>query len=210
MKLNFKKLDGLIPAIVQDSRTMQVLMLGFMNEESYKQTLKTGKVIFFSRTKKRLWQKGETSGNYLKVVDITTDCDNDSLLIRAEPQGPTCHTGAYSCFGKKENSTLFLQELFALIKDRKEKRPKNSYTTTLFNKGIDEILKKVGEESVEVIIAAKSETKKRLIEESSDLLYHLLILLAEKKVELDEVIDELKGRNGESCISGVRAHNYCK
>lgn len=199
MKLNFKKLNdttgatgvGLIPAIVQDSSTMQVLMLGFMNEEAYAQTKKTGKVTFFSRTKKRLWQKGETSGNYLKVIDVKIDCDNDSLLILAKPQGPTCHKGTYSCFGNKENNTAFLDELFDLIKDRKKKRPQKSYTTSLFNKGLNEILKKVGEESIEVIIAAKSETKKRLIEESGDLLYHLLVLLAKKEVGLDEVIKEL-------------------
>lgn len=194
MKLNFKKLDGLIPAIVQNRSTMQILMLGFMNEEAYKKTLKSGKVTFWSRTKKRLWQKGETSGNYLEVVDIKTDCDKDSLLILANPQGPTCHTGKYSCFGDKENNILFLKKLFDLIRDRKKKRPKNSYTTSLFKKGLDEIVKKVGEESVEVIIAAKSETKKRLVEESADLLYHLLVLLAEKEVDLDEVVAELAQR----------------
>ncbi len=191
MKLNFKKLDGLIPAIVQDSSTMQVLMLGFVNEEAYQKTIKSGKVTFYSRTKKRLWQKGETSGNCLKVIDMKVDCDNDSLLILAEPQGPTCHTGRYSCFGDKENNITFLEELFDLIKNRKEKRPKNSYTTSLFDKGLDEILKKIGEESVEVIIAAKSESNKRLIEELGDLLYHLLVLLAEKEINLDEVVAEL-------------------
>ena len=146
MKLDFKKLDGLIPAIVQDSSTMQVLMLGFMNEEAYKKTLKTEKVTFWSRTKKRLWQKGETSGNYIKVKEIKVDCDNDSLLILAEPQGPTCHKGKYSCFGDKENNVAFLEELFTLIKARKEKRPQKSYTTTLFDKGLDEIIKKIAEE----------------------------------------------------------------
>lgn len=191
MKLNFKKLNGLIPSIVQDSETMQVLMLGFMNKEAYEKTLKSGKVTFWSRTKKRLWEKGETSGKYLEVIKIKTDCDNDTLLILARPKGPTCHTGKYSCFGNKENSTLFLNELFTLIKDRKKRRPKNSYTTSLFDKGLNEMVKKVGEESVEVIIAAKSETKKRLTEESGDLLYHLLVLLAEKKVDLDEVIAKL-------------------
>lgn len=191
MKLNFKKLDGLIPAIVQDSSTMQVLMLGFMNEEAYKKTKMTGRVTFWSRTKKRLWEKGETSGNYLRVIDIKTDCDNDSLLIVAKPEGPTCHKGKYSCFGDKENNALFLNELFDLIKNRRENRPKKSYTTSLFNKGLNEILKKVGEESVEIIIAAKNETKKRLTEETGDLLYHLFVLLAEKEVNLNEVIAEL-------------------
>ena len=195
MKLNFKKLDGLIPAVIQDSETMQILMLGFMNEEAYEVTKKTGRVTFWSRTRKKMWQKGETSGNFLEVVSIGTDCDNDSLLILAKPKGPTCHKGIYSCFGSKKVNALFLEQLSELIKERKKKRPKDSYTTSLFNKGLDEIVKKVGEESVEVIIAAKSESKKRLIEESSDLLYHLLVLLAEKGVEFDEVIGELAQRH---------------
>lgn len=195
MKLNFEKLGGLIPAIVQDSETMQILMLGFMDKEAYELTKKTGKVTFWSRTRKKIWQKGETSGNFLKVIDIKIDCDNDSLLIAAKPKGPTCHKGTYSCFGDKKVNAIFLEQLFNLIKDRKKKRPKNSYTTSLFDEGLNEIVKKVGEESVEVIIAAKSETKKRLIEESSDLLYHLLVLLAEKKVEFDEVIKELMARH---------------
>ncbi|MFA6918317.1 MAG: bifunctional phosphoribosyl-AMP cyclohydrolase/phosphoribosyl-ATP diphosphatase HisIE [Candidatus Gracilibacteria bacterium] len=195
MKLNFEKLNGLIPVIVQDSSTMQVLMLGFMNKEAYEKTAKSGKVTFWSRTRESLWQKGETSGNYLKVVDVKVDCDNDSLLILAKPQGPTCHMGKYSCFGDKENSALFLKELFELINDRKKKRPKKSYTTSLFDKGLNEIVKKVGEESVEVIIAAKGETKKRLIEESGDLLYHLLVLLAEKEVEINDVIKTLIERH---------------
>ena len=194
MKLNFKKLDGLVPAIVQDSSTMQVLMIGFMNEEAYDKTKKTGKVVFWSRTKKRLWQKGETSGDYLEVVNIKIDCDNDSLLIMAKPQGPTCHKGKYSCFGNKENNSMFFEELFDLIRGRKEKRPEKSYTTSLFDKGLDEIVKKVGEESVEVIIAAKSETQERLIEESGDLLYHLLVLLVEKEIGLNKVVEELVRR----------------
>ncbi|MBT3865416.1 bifunctional phosphoribosyl-AMP cyclohydrolase/phosphoribosyl-ATP diphosphatase HisIE [Candidatus Peregrinibacteria bacterium] len=200
-KLNFEKLDGLIPAIVQDSSTMQVLMLGFMNKEAYEQTIETKKVTFWSRTKKRLWQKGETSGDYLEILDIKTDikidCDNDTLLILAKPQGPTCHKGSASCFGEKipRENTFFLKELANLIKDRKEKRPENSYTTTLFEKGLNEIVNKVGEESTEVIVAALNETKQRLIEESGDLLYHLIVLLAEKDIELDKVIEELRGRS---------------
>lgn len=195
MKLNFKKLDGLIPTIIQDSSTQQVLMLGFMNKEAYEATLKSGFVTFWSRTKKRLWQKGEASGNFLKVIEIKDDCDKDSLLISAKPTGNTCHKGIYSCFGNKENTVSFLNKLFELIKNRKQAMPKNSYTTSLFSKGLNEILKKVGEESVEVIIAAKSETKKRLIEESGDLLYHLLALWAEKKVEIKDVVAELARRN---------------
>lgn len=194
MKLNFKKMDGLIPAIIQDSATMQVLMLGFMNEEAYKKTVKTGLVTFWSRSRKKLWQKGESSGNYLEVVSIKKDCDSDTLLILAKPNGSTCHKGRYSCFGEEEKNIYFLEELFDLIKDRKEKRPKKSYTASLFNKGLNEILKKVGEESIETIIAAKSETKKRLIEESGDLLYHLLVLFAEKNIGLNEVIKELVKR----------------
>ncbi|MFA7686188.1 MAG: bifunctional phosphoribosyl-AMP cyclohydrolase/phosphoribosyl-ATP diphosphatase HisIE [Candidatus Gracilibacteria bacterium] len=195
MKLNFKKLNGLVPAIIQDSCTQQVLMLGFMNEEAYKKTLKSRRVTFWSRTKKRLWQKGETSGNFLEVVKIKVDCDNDTLLILAKPNGPTCHTGKYSCFGDKENNTMFLNELFELIKDRKQNMPVDSYTTFLFNRGLNGIIKKVGEESLEVIIAAKSETKKRLIEESGDLLYHLLVLLAEKEVEINDIMKELLKRH---------------
>lgn len=194
LKIDWKKCGGLVPAIIQDCRNMQVLMLGFMNKEALESTVEDGKVTFFSRVKKRLWQKGETSGNYLKVVEIKTDCDKDSLLIFAKPQGPTCHKGKYSCFGDKENNALFFEELFDLIRNRKKKRPENSYTTSLFDKGLNEIAKKVEEESIEVIIAAKSETKKRLIEESSDLLYHLLVLLAEKEVEINEVIKELVER----------------
>lgn len=194
MKLNFKKMDELIPAIIQDDGTMQVLMLGFMNKEAYKKTVKTGLVTFWSRSKGRLWQKGESSGNYLEVVSIKKDCDSDTLLILAKPQGSTCHKGKYSCFGEKNVSVTFLNGLFELIKDRKNKMPKKSYTASLFNKGLNEILKKVGEESVETIIAAKSESKKRLIEESGDLLYHLLVLLAEKNIGLNEVIKELVKR----------------
>lgn len=195
MKLNFKKMNGLIPVIVQDGTTMQVLMLGFMNEEAYKKTIKTGLVTFWSRSRKRLWQKGESSGNYLEVISIKKDCDDDTLLILAKPRGPTCHKGRYSCFGKENISVTFLNKLSELIKDRKSKMPKKSYTSSLFEKGIDEIVKKLGEESIETIIAAKSESKKRLVEESGDLLYHLLVLLAEKEINLNEVVSELIQRH---------------
>lgn len=195
MKLNFKKFGGLIPAIIQNASTNQVLMLGFMNEDAYKLTLKTGVVTFWSRTKKRLWQKGESSENYLKTVKIVSDCDNDTLLISVIPTGPTCHTGRYSCFGDKDRNVTFFNELFELIKNRKASDLKKSYTKSLFDKGTNEIIKKIGEESVEVIIAAKSETKKRLVEESCDLLYHLFVLLASKSIEIDDVIKELLKRN---------------
>jgi phosphoribosyl-ATP pyrophosphohydrolase/phosphoribosyl-AMP cyclohydrolase len=194
-QLNFAKLDGIIPVVVQDVETKAVLMLGFMNEEALRKTIESKKVTFWSRTKKRLWEKGEVSGNTLKLISISADCDNDALLILAKPQGPTCHTGAYSCFGsEKQNGLEFLQELFDLIVARKKELPKNSYTTSLFKKGLVKILAKVKEESDEVLQAAKKETKKRLIEESSDLLYHLFVLLAQKNISLTDIIQELQRR----------------
>ncbi len=194
-KINFKKLNGIVPAVVQDAKTKVVLMLGFMNKEALSKTIESKKVTFWSRTKKRLWEKGEISDNTLKLISISADCDNDTLLILAQPQGPTCHTGAYSCFGTKKQSGLeFLQELYDLITARKKALPKNSYTTSLFNEGFAKILEKVEEESSEVLQAAKKETKKRLIEESSDLLYHLFVLLAQKDISLDDIIQELQRR----------------
>jgi len=195
MKLDFKKMGGLIPVIVQDCSTMQVLMLGFMNEEAYGETVKTGLVTFWSRTKGRLWKKGEVSGNYLEVVSVKADCDQDSLLILVKPNGPTCHKGDVSCFGAGDKGVYFLKELFELIKARKDGKPDGSYTTSLFEKGLGEIARKVGEESIEVIVAAQSETKERLVEESGDLFYHLLVLLAEKEISIDDVIEELLRRH---------------
>lgn len=202
-KLNFKKMNGLVPAIVQDADNKAVLMLGFMNEEAYKQTLEFGKVIFYSRTRDRLWQKGEESGNFLEVVSIAVDCDEDTLLINAKPKGPTCHTGEYSCFEKNESGPgagdsgdlTFLCKLFELIADRKEKMPADSYTTSLFEKGIDKILEKIGEEAVEVIIAAKNKSKQRIVEESCDLIYHLFVMLVEKNVGLENLSKEFKKRH---------------
>lgn len=191
-KLDFSKLNGLVPAIVQDAETLQVLMLGFMNKEALEKTLSEGKVTFFSRSKNRLWQKGETSGNFLKVVEIKVDCDNDSLLILARPEGPTCHTGTESCFGKSEFDLI---QLFKLIKERKEKMPKNSYTSSLFTDGLDKIIAKIEEEAEEVVRAAKSEGKQRLIEESCDLLYHLFVLLSNENITIDEIQAELKKRH---------------
>lgn len=193
-KLNFKKLNGLIPVIIQDFDTDKILMLGFMNEEAYKKTLKEGKVTFFSRTKKRLWTKGESSGNFLKVVKILSDCDNDSLLIKTIPQGNTCHTGKYSCFGEKEDSLKFLENLFELIKGRRSKSKKGSYTSSLFAAGLQKILQKVGEEAVEVIVAGGNETRERLVEESVDLIYHLMVLWEMKNVEIKEIIREMRKR----------------
>ena len=191
-KLDFSKLNGLVPAIVQDSETRQVLMLGFMNKEALQKTLSDGKVTFFSRGKKRIWKKGETSGNFLQVLEIKVDCDSDSLLIIAKPVGPTCHTGTESCFGKSE---FDLMQLFKLIKKRKEKMPENSYTSSLFNDGPDKILAKIEEETEEVVRAAKSEGKQRLIDESCDLLYHLFVLLNNEGISIIDIQEELNKRH---------------
>ncbi|MEK9165568.1 MAG: bifunctional phosphoribosyl-AMP cyclohydrolase/phosphoribosyl-ATP diphosphatase HisIE [Patescibacteria group bacterium] len=196
MQLDFQKLNGLIPAIIQDSITNQVLMLGFMDKAAYAKTIKTKKVCFYSRTKKKLWTKGETSGNFLNVIKIKTDCDSDCLLIKVKPQGLTCHKGKYSCFGEKPaESCQFLFFLFDLIKERKKTLPAKSYTASLFNQGLEKILEKIDEEAGEVQKAAKEESKKRLIEEGADLLYHLFVLMAEKRITLQEIVKELQKRN---------------
>lgn len=192
MKLNFKKLGGLIPAIIQDVNTQQVLMLGFMNAEAFEQTKKTKKVTFYSRTRKKLWTKGETSGNFLEVIKIIPDCDNDTILILANPIGNTCHTGEYSCFGEEEFS---LKKLEKIIQKRKKEMPAGSYTTELFKKGLDRITQKVGEEATEVVIASKNRDKKKLKEEVSDLIYHLLVLLTEKKITIEDIEKTLKKRH---------------
>jgi phosphoribosyl-AMP cyclohydrolase / phosphoribosyl-ATP pyrophosphohydrolase len=195
-QLNFEKLGGLIPAIVIDKNNNQVLMLGFMNKESLNKTMETNLVTFFSRTKNSLWTKGETSGNYLKLIDILPDCDSDSLLIYAEPQGPTCHTGNYSCFGIENTASLnFLNELFKLIKQRKKELPENSYTTKLFKDGSNRIIQKVGEEAVETIIAAKNKDKNEIINETSDLIYHLFVMLTDLNIEFSEIANNLKKRS---------------
>jgi phosphoribosyl-ATP pyrophosphohydrolase/phosphoribosyl-AMP cyclohydrolase len=196
-KLNFGKMNGLIPAIVIDNKNEQLLMLGFMNKEALQKTLETNLVTFFSRTRNELWVKGRTSKNYLHVVEISSDCDHDTILIRATPDGNVCHTGAYSCFeGIKNISTKnFVLQLYDLIKDRKKNRPENSYTTKLFNEGENRIIQKFGEEAVETIIAAKNGNRKEIIDETSDLIYHMLVMLAEKEIELDDVINNLKKRH---------------
>ncbi|MDF1610678.1 MAG: bifunctional phosphoribosyl-AMP cyclohydrolase/phosphoribosyl-ATP diphosphatase HisIE [Stygiobacter sp.] len=194
-KLNFQKLNGIIPAVIVDASTDKVVMLGFMNKEALNKTLETRLVTFFSRTKNSLWTKGETSGNYLNLVDIKIDCDNDSLLIYANPQGPTCHTGNYSCFNVKKDSIKFLEELFELIKKRKIELPENSYTTKLFNQGENRIIQKVGEEAIETVIAAKNNDKVEIINEVSDLIYHLFVLLSEKEIELTEIVTNLENRH---------------
>jgi phosphoribosyl-AMP cyclohydrolase / phosphoribosyl-ATP pyrophosphohydrolase len=189
--------DGLAPAIVQDAHTREVLMLAYMNEESLARTLETGQTWFWSRSRNELWHKGATSGNTQEVVALTTDCDNDAIVVLVEPAGPACHTGARSCFElhlPEHHPGGLLHELYDIIKSRQEDRPAGSYTTYLFDKGLDKILKKFGEEAAETIIAAKNEDKKQLVAETADLLYHLLVLLVARDVNLDNVRDELAQR----------------
>jgi len=195
-KLNFEKLNGLVPAVIQDARTNQVLMVGFMNQEALEKTLADKKVTFYSRTKKRLWQKGETSGNFLEYVTMKKDCDDDSLLIKAIPHGPVCHTNQFTCFGEDEivDTGSLLHRLEEIISDRRQKMPEGSYTTKLFKEGAPRIAQKVGEEGVEVAIAAVLGDKKRVAEESADLLYHLLVLLRHQGMKLEEVVKELRQR----------------
>ena len=193
--LNFDKLDWLIPTIIQDSLTKQVLMLWFMNKESYAKTLEDKKVWFYSRTKKRLWMKGEESWNFLNVIDIKVDCDNDTILISASPEWNTCHTWDYSCFWNEEIDITFLNTLSSIIKDRKDNSTKASYTSELFAKWENRIIQKVWEEATEVIIAAKNNDKKEIIYESADLLYHFMIMLEEKWVSLKDIMKELDKRN---------------
>jgi phosphoribosyl-AMP cyclohydrolase / phosphoribosyl-ATP pyrophosphohydrolase len=195
-KLNFEKLNGLVPAVIQDARTNQVLMVGFMNREALEKTLADKKVTFYSRTKKRLWQKGETSGNYLEYVSMKKDCDDDSLLVKAIPHGPVCHTNLFTCFGEDEiaDTGSLLHRLEEVILDRQQKMPEGSYTSKLFKEGTPRIAQKVGEEGVEVAIAAVIGDKKRVTEESADLLYHLLVLLRQQGTKLEEVVKELRQR----------------
>lgn len=185
----------LIPAIIQDSESLQVLMLGYMNKEALKKTLQTKRVTFWSRSRKKLWQKGESSGNFLKLVDLKWDCDCDTILIKATAAGPTCHTGKVSCFSKEKENGNFLKELESIINQRKKAAPKKSYTAKLFQEGLDQIAQKVGEEAVEFLIAGKGQSKQRIVEECADLFYHTLVLLAYKKVKLDEVMAELARRH---------------
>ncbi len=196
MNLDFEKLNGLIPVIIQDAQSMNVLMLGFMNKEAYEKTLNDKIVTFYSRSKKRLWTKGETSGNFLKVVDIKIDCDKDTLLIKVNPTGPVCHTGTDTCFDEKnEDKVLFLQQLQQFIDNRKQTMPENSYTTELFKKGINKIAQKVGEEAVELIIEAKDNNDELFLNESADLFYHILVLLSQKGLGIKDVVNVLKQRN---------------
>ncbi|WP_395167203.1 bifunctional phosphoribosyl-AMP cyclohydrolase/phosphoribosyl-ATP diphosphatase HisIE [Francisella salimarina] len=194
----WQKMDNLVPAIIQSAIDNSVLMLGYMSKESLEKTLEIGKVTFYSRSKKRLWTKGEESGNFLELKDIAVDCDNDSILIKAIPYGPTCHTGSKSCFTKsEENSSLYIiDKLEKLIAERKDYLPDNSYLTSLFKKGLPRIAQKVGEEGVEVVIAAmKQDSEDELISETADLLFHLLVLLREKGISLEQICQKLVSRN---------------
>ena len=196
MNIDFTKGDGLVPAVIQDVNTLKVLMMGYMNREAYDKTIAEGKVTFYSRSKKRLWTKGETSNNFLLLKDIKLDCDGDTLLIQVVPQGPTCHTGTDTCWGEKNDShTFFIDRLRAIIKDRKENATDKSYTSSLFEKGINKVAQKVGEEAVELVIEAKDDNKDLFMGEAADLLFHYLILLEAKGYSLDEVMAVLEERN---------------
>lgn len=196
-QIDFNKMGGLVPAIVQDAITKNVLMLGYMNTEAYKRTIETKKVTFWSRSRQCLWTKGETSGNYLHVVSIQNDCDHDTLLIKAHPDGPTCHLGTDTCWGEDNvgKPLDFLTELTNFIQQRHQEMPEGSYTTALFKKGINRIAQKVGEEALETVIEAVGGTNEKLTYEASDLLYHLIVLLEAKGLSLDDVANELRKRH---------------
>ena len=195
--IDFNKMGGLVPAIVQDATTKTVLMLGFMNEEAYLKTLELKKVTFYSRTKQRLWTKGEESGHFLHLVDIKVDCDQDTLLVLVNPEGPTCHKGTDTCWGEKNeaNPLLFLSELQDFIEKRHEEMPEGSYTTSLFKDGINRIAQKVGEEALETVIEACNGTNDRLVYEGSDLFYHLIVLLTAKGMRIEDLARELQVRH---------------
>ena len=197
MNRDFEKMNGLVPAIIQDSITKNVLMLGFMNEEAYQKTLATKRVTFYSRSRKCLWTKGETSGNYLELVSMKPDCDNDTLLVKVIPHGPTCHTGTDTCWGEenKRNPLLFLSELQDFINKRHEEMPEKSYTTSLFKDGTNRMAQKVGEEALEAVIEAVSGNDDRLIYECSDMFYHLVVLLTSKGLRIEQVAAELAERH---------------
>lgn len=197
MHIDFNKMNGLVPAIIQDAVTKNVLMLGYMNQEAYRKTIETKKVTFWSRERKCLWTKGETSGNYLNLVNIKNDCDNDTLLISVQPEGPTCHTGTDTCWGETNNYNpiLFLSELQDFINQRYHDMPEDSYTTSLFKKGVNRIAQKVGEEALETVIEATAGTKDKLVYEASDMLYHLIVLLTNKGLRIENLAQELLERH---------------
>lgn len=197
MELDFDKMGGLLPAIIQDALTGKVLMLGFMNKEAYEKTVETKLVTFWSRSRKTLWTKGETSGNFLHLVSIKADCDKDTLLIEAHPDGPVCHLGTDTCWAEENtlNPILFLSELQDFINRRHEEMPENSYTTSLFRKGVNKMAQKVGEEAVEAVIEATNGTKENLVYEASDLIYHLIVLLTSKGLRIEDIAAELAKRH---------------
>ena len=198
-RINWSKVDGLVPAIIQDFRSSQVLMMGYMNQDALAKTAETGKVTFFSRTKERLWTKGETSGNTLQLVNMCLDCDNDTLLVKVEPIGPTCHLGNTTCWDtdpQEESQMVWLSQLERLLATRKNADPESSYTASLYARGTKRISQKVGEEGVEVALAATSGDKAELVCESADLLYHLMVLLQDQGLSMNDVINKLKQRHG--------------
>ncbi len=196
MTLTFDEKTGLIPAIVQDSQTGKVLMLGYMNQEALEKTRQIGRVTFFSRSKQRLWTKGEESGNFLELVSISKDCDQDALLVKAIPHGPTCHKGTDTCWGEENTGNFgFLSALEDVIRDRRENAPENSYVASLFSRGINKMAQKVGEEAVELVIESKDDSEELFLNESADLLFHYLILLQAKGYTLNDVVEILKQRH---------------
>ena len=197
MEIDFEKLGGLVPAIIQDAKTKNVLMLGFMNKEAYLKTIETGKVTFWSRSRNCLWTKGETSGNYLNLVSIQNDCDNDTLLVKVNPIGPTCHTGTDTCWGETNDSNplLFLTELQDFIEKRHQEMPEGSYTTKLFKDGANKMAQKVGEEALETVREATNGTNEKLVYEASDMMYHLIVLLTSKGLRIEDIAQELHKRH---------------
>lgn len=197
MKIDFEKGNGLVPAIIQDATTKNVLMLGYMNKEAYDKTIETGKVTFYSRSRQCLWTKGETSGNFLNLVGMDVDCDNDTLLVKVSPVGPTCHKGTDTCWGEKNESNplLFLTDLQDFIIKRHKEMPEGSYTTSLFKDGLNRMAQKVGEEALEAVIEAVNGTNERLVYEGSDMLYHLIVLLTSKGLRIEDLAKELQIRH---------------
>lgn len=197
MEIDFEKCGGLVPAIIQDAQTKNVLMMGYMNPEAYQKTLETGKVTFWSRSRQCLWTKGETSGNFLWLVNIKVDCDKDTLLVTAHPEGPTCHTGTDTCWGEKNerNPLLFLSELQDFIEKRHREMPEGSYTTSLFKKGVNRMAQKVGEEALETVIEATNGSDEKMVYEAADMLYHLVVLLTSKGLRIEDIAKELATRH---------------
>ena len=207
MKIDFEKCGGLVPAIIQDAKTKNVLMLGYMNQEAFDKTMETKKVTFWSRSRNCLWTKGETSGNFLNLVSIKIDCDNDTLLVQADPEGPTCHKGTDTCWGEdnEQNPLLFLTELQDFINRRHEEMPEGSYTTKLFKDGVNRMAQKVGEEALETVIEATNGSSEKLVYEASDMLYHLIVLLTSKGLRIEDVAAELAKRHDPNWDKNRRA-----